>query len=135
MLQALYESNRGHVRALEPVLWALLEMQRTVYIVIDGLDECPEENDVREEVLEGLRAFRHRRTDIRLLVMSRKETGINDYMRELGALPVPIQHDHVDQDIRTYVSREMSRHRKLRTLDADVKSTVESTLSDRANGR
>lgn len=55
-------------------------------------------------------------------------------MVEMGASIAPIQDHNVDQDVKTYVSREISRHRKLSKLKAAVRSEIELTLSAKAGG-
>lgn len=42
-LEATYNKNQKHVRAIEHVLWMLLAGQNVVHIVVDGLNESPEE--------------------------------------------------------------------------------------------
>lgn len=133
-LEAVHSRNQRHARALEPVFWELFAGLSVVHVVVDGLDESPEENGTRQEVLDGVQALHDRCANARLLFTSRKEPDIDEYMVDMGASIVPIRDHNVDQDVKTYVSREISRHRKLSKLDKAVRSEIESILSAKAGG-
>lgn len=134
VLRSAYDGNQMHVSVLEPILCAMLETRGAVHIVIDALDECPEESCTREEMLDGIQALHDRCPTVRLLLTSRKEADISERMDEMSASISSIPTQKVNQDVRTYVAREISRDRKLKKLDTVIKLEIESTICAKADG-
>lgn len=134
-VEVTFRNDQKHVNALELTLCKILENCEydTVRIVIDGLDECPEDDSVRDEILNGLRVLEGYRK-VRLLLTSRKELDIDEFMRDMDALSVRVENAEVDRDIELYVWREISRHRRLRTLDAAVKKQIERDITRKSGG-
>lgn len=128
------QENCRHVTQLEGTLRKLLQRLGHAFIVIDGLDESPEEADGREEVLEGLESIHSTCVDVQLLIFSRREVDIEECMERMSARHIAIQDHPVDQDIKTYLSRELERNRKLRSLDSGIKLKIQSTLAERSGG-
>ncbi len=108
------------------------EMMRysKVFIVIDALDECPEDNGVRQHILTELRSLA---LAVKLMFTSRYITAIE---RELqGAIRLDIRAN--DDDIRKFVKGRISReHRLARHIQADVtlRDDIENTIVDKARG-
>lgn len=101
-----------------------------VFIVVDALDECPEDNGVRQHILTELRSMA---VTVKLMFTSRYLTAIE---RELqGAIRLDIQAD--EDDIRLYVKGRISReHRLMRHIQADsgLRDDIENTIVDKARG-
>ncbi|GAB7325504.1 hypothetical protein MBLNU13_g09513t1 [Cladosporium sp. NU13] len=133
-LTEMCRRNRRHVTELEEVLRRLLNRLGHAFIVIDGLDESPEEADGREEVLEGLESMYSECADVQLLIFSRREVDIEECMESMSARRIAVQDHPVDEDIKTYLSRELERNRKLRSLDSEIKVKIQSTLAKNSGG-
>ena len=72
--------------------------------------------------------------NLRILATSRELRDVRESMEILDANPLPITTLSVDTDIRTYVASELSRDRKLGKLDEAIKTLIETTLSEKADG-
>jgi len=116
-----------------------LEAQPPIYIIIDGLDECP--NDVgvvspREQVLEQVvRLVALQFSDVRICVTSRPEVDIQAALTSLAPRVVSL-HDEKGQskDITDYIKRIVYSDRKMRRWKREDKETVIRTLSQNADG-
>ncbi|GIZ38637.1 hypothetical protein CKM354_000204900 [Cercospora kikuchii] len=137
MLQTAYERpdrSTPSTRELEVILLSTLGSYRTVYLMIDGLDECPENNDNQRWVLDFLARLLHRASNIHILVASRDESSIRTSMQASNATQLHVDTHAVDADIRKYVSAEILRDPKLSRLHSDTKAQIEDTLTQRADG-
>lgn len=116
-----------------------LERQSPIYIIIDGLDECP--NDIglvssRERVLEQLEELLALKlSNIRICVTSRPEADIQDSLTPLASYTVSL-HDEEGQkkDIADYVKYVVYSDRRMRKWKEEHKEMVVETLSQKANG-
>ncbi|PIB00933.1 Vegetative incompatibility protein HET-E-1 [Cercospora beticola] len=137
MLQNAYEKhNRVTLSAddLEKIMFSTLRAYKTMYLLVDGVDECPEDNDNRRGVLEFLVRLSHRASNVRILAASRDEPGIRSSMQASKAAQLPINTHAVDADIRRYISAEILRDLRLSRLDSQTKAQIEDTLTQRADG-
>ena len=117
----------------------LLPTQRSVYLIIDALDECPNSSGMptpREEVLD----FVHDLVDLHLpnlhiCVTSRPEIDIRTTLEPLTSLHVSL-HDQSGQtkDIVDYVRSVVFSDKKMRRWRDEDKNLIITTLSERANG-
>ena len=135
-LRSAYERGQRHPEALQAALDSLLQKHDLAYLVIDALDECPEANDNegREEVMRGLHSLATRHPHIKLLITSRKETDISDFMQEWEPPVAEIAVQPSEGDIEKYVHSELEQNRKLRTLSSSVKNDILRTLTTQADG-
>ena len=116
-----------------------VEGQPTIYIIIDALDECPNDSGVvppRERVLELVEKlvdsnFR----DVRICVTSRPEADIQAALASLAPLTISI-HDEDGQkkDIADYVRFIIHSDRNMRRWRTEDKEMVIHTLSRKADG-
>jgi len=116
-----------------------LEGQSSIYIIIDGLDECPNDIGVvssRERVLEQLEELLALQlSNIRICVTSRPEADIQDSLTPLASYTVSL-HDEERQkeDIADYVRYVVYSDRRMRKWKEEQKEMVVETLSQKANG-
>ena len=137
MLQREYEKpNRSlpGVKALEEILLSSMGQYDEIFIVLDALDECPENEEARRNMLDGLERLAGRASNLKMLATSREVRDIHDCMGSLGAEVVPISTRPVDADIEKYVGSEMSRDRKLSRLDENLKTLIIKTFAEKADG-
>jgi hypothetical protein len=116
-----------------------LPRQGPIYIILDGLDECPNfpgRPSAREEVLElveelvGLEL-----SDVHLCVASRPEMDIRMVLELLTSLQISL-HDEIGQkeDIIKYINSVVRTDRNMRRWTEEDKQLVVDTLSDKADG-
>jgi hypothetical protein len=116
-----------------------LERQPPIYIIIDGLDECPNDSGVvspRERVpnqvekLVGLHL-----SNVRICVTSRPEADIQTALTTLASHTVSL-HDEKGQkkDIADYVRWIVYSDSEMRRWREEDKEMVVETLSRRADG-
>ena len=113
--------------------------QLPIYIVMDALDECPNDSGIpspRERVLdlvEELVELHH--PNLRLCITSRPEFDIRATLEPLATQQVSL-HDESGQkqDIATYVTSVVHSDRKTRNWRDDDKNMVIEKLSEKADG-
>ena len=127
----------------KPTITFLAETLRNVlqeftdaYIVVDALDECPERDEEREELLRIINRIQSwSLRNLHLLATSRQEFDIEEAMTPLLTSPaICIQNAQVDADIKTYVRDQLATDTKLKKWPADLKAEIEETLLTGANG-
>jgi hypothetical protein len=116
-----------------------LPTQGPIYIIMDALDECPNNSGLptpREEVLDlidnlvGLRL-----PNLHICVTSRPEIDIQSTLEPLTTLCVSL-HNQTGQkeDIVDYVSSVVHSDKKMRRWREEDRNLVIETLSERADG-
>jgi hypothetical protein len=113
--------------------------QVPIYLVIDALDECPNDSGIpspREKVLElvkDLVELRH--TNLRLCITSRPEFDIRTTLEPLATQQL-CHHDESGQkqDIFDYVTFVVESDTKMMTWRDDEKNMVIERLTEKADG-
>ena len=146
ILSQLYLDNLNGTR--EPYIDSLKECmkdmlnlpgQGPIYIVVDGLDECPNLSgtpSAREEVLELIEELVDLELpNVHLCVASRPEMDIRLILDPLTTLRISL-HDETGQkeDIIKYIKSVVYADRNMRRWKEDDKELVVVTLSDKADG-
>ena len=146
ILSRLYLNNaRGtrkpNIGALKRCLTDMLSLpgQAPTYIIIDGLDECPNSSGTpskREEVLDLINEL----VDLKLLnvhlcVASRPETDIRKMLEPLTSLKISLD-DEIGQkeDIIEYIKYVVHSDKTMRTWTDEDKQLIIDTLSEKADG-
>jgi hypothetical protein len=117
----------------------LLPTQRSVYLIIDALDECPNSSGMptpREEVLDLVQDLVDLHLpNLHLCVTSRPEIDIRTTLEPLSSLCVSL-HNQSGQtkDIVDYVSSVVYSDKKMRRWRDEDRTLVITTLSERADG-
>ena len=113
--------------------------QAPVYLIIDGLDECPDTSALpppREKVLELLEDLVDPRLpNLRICVTSRPEADIKQVLQPLLFRAISI-HDERGQlhDIENYIKWTVDSNRKMRRWKLEHKQLVIDALTKRADG-
>jgi hypothetical protein len=113
--------------------------QAPIYIVVDGLDECPNLSgtpSAREEVLALIEELVDLKlVNLHLCVASRPEMDIRVVLEPLTSLKISL-HDENGQkeDILAYIKSVVHSDRSMRRWKEEDKQLVVDTLSDRADG-
>ena len=117
----------------------LLPTQTSVHIIIDALDECPNNSGMptpREKVLDLVQDLVDLRLpNVHICVTSRPEIDIRTTLEPLTSLHVSL-HNQSGQakDIIDYVSSVVCLDKKMRRWRDEDKTLVIKTLSERADG-
>lgn len=134
-VKSLYnQHSRERTRPSLPEYIRLLQahIQRfsRVFIVVDALDECSEDNGVRDLFLAQLRYLL---PNIRLLVTSRDITSLGHAFEDATRLEIRANED----DMRTYLQVRIEEQALLRSHikdDPSLKDTIINTIINKANG-
>lgn len=127
-------ASRLGLNEMEEIVLASTQAHGRLFLVLDALDECPEKDDAREQMLEHLERLSQGVPQIQLLATSREISEIRESMDSLGAEQAPIATQSVDADIKKYTSTQLSRDRQLRKLDPNMRQLVEETITQKAGG-
>jgi hypothetical protein len=116
-----------------------LPVQGPIYIILDALDECPNNSGLptaREEVLDLVNDLvTSCPQNLRMCVTSRPEIDIQTVLEPLTSLRVSL-HNQTGQkeDIVDYVSSVVRSDKKMGRWREDDRILVIETLSERADG-
>ena len=146
VLSALYSecdsgSRQPTVKELMDCLEEMLKLkgQPPFYIIIDALDECPNDSGVvspRERVLEQVeKLVALHLLDVRICTTSRHEADIQAALTSLASHTISL-HDEQGQkkDIADYIKRIVYSDRMMRRWRDEDKEMVVETLSRKADG-
>jgi hypothetical protein len=124
-------SKEPRMEQLQEALGALLQRMDEVYIVLDGVDECKQ----RENLLKLIRtlmtdsAF----TKIQLFATSRNYVDIEQALNPISA-SISMTNSLVNEDIRTYVNSELQTNPKVAHWPPELMTDVQETLVEGAKG-
>ena len=146
ILSQLYSDNARGIRkptisALKKCMTDMLSIpgQGPIYILVDGLDECPNLSgtpSAREEVLDLIEELVDLKLpNVHLCVASRSEMDIRMVLEPLASLKICL-HDESGQkvDIIAYIQSVVRSDRNMRRWKEEDRQLVIGTLSDRADG-
>jgi hypothetical protein len=146
ILSQLYSDNMNGTQepgidSLKECMKGMLNLPRQgpIYIVVDGLDECPNLSgapSARDEVLELIEELVNLKLpNVHLCVASRPEMDIRLILDRLTTLKISL-HDETGQkeDIVKYIKFVVYSDRNMQRWNEDVKQLVIVTLSDKAHG-
>lgn len=132
-----YDKSSGQAQKppfedLVSLLVDFAEILPHVLIVIDGLDECPQE--YQDQVLcPALKSITSgSEAHIGFLVTSREENNIETAFA--GLAQVGMSKDNVASDVAIYVEAEIERRASLRNLDLELRDEISKTLVAGAQG-
>ena len=130
-------SDSALIQCLKEML--LLPTHRPVYLIIDALDECPNNFGLptaREEVLSLVQDLVDLRLpDAHICVTSRPEIDIQTTLESLTSLRISL-HNQSGQtkDIMEYVSSVVCSDKMMQRWREEDRSLVIKTLSEKADG-
>jgi ankyrin repeat domain-containing protein 50 len=137
MLRKAYEeAERRHpgLDKMEEIPRVSIASYDEVVLQLDALDECPERDGVRQNVLRGIKGLLDRTQNVRMLVTTRYLPEVRDTMEGIGAEQLFIPPQTVNADIGVYVSTRLSHDTKLSRLDNTLKTLIEERLAQKADG-
>ena len=115
-----------------------LPVQVPIYIIVDALDECPNESGLptpREEVLDLVKNLVSLRDpNLHICVTSRPEIDIQSALEHLTSLRVSLHNQSGQKkDIVDYISSVVYSDTKMRRWREEDRKLVIETLSERAD--
>jgi ATP/maltotriose-dependent transcriptional regulator MalT len=114
----------------------ITKLYRRMFIVIDGLDECPEEK--RLPILDFIvEVSSNTDSNIKVFVSSRKEPDISARFRFLNTPAIELETGKLTLDIRSFVQHEALKLRtesKLRVRDDALFSEIVQKLVEKSDG-
>jgi hypothetical protein len=115
-----------------------LPVQGPIYIILDALDECPNNSGMpapREEVLDLVKNLVCLSPNLHICVTSRPEIDIQSSLEPLTSLRVSLHNQSGQKkDIVDYVSSVVHSDKKMRRWREEDRELVIETLSERADG-
>ncbi|KAL7904648.1 hypothetical protein GGI35DRAFT_489723 [Trichoderma velutinum] len=108
---------------------------KTLYIVIDGLDECTKPE--RRDLLETLNSVMNVRSNIKLFLAGRDSVSREIQIRFPTLKQISMDCSSAQSDIATYVEgivQEKLKNEELIVGDPDLIEDIKAALSDGANG-
>ena len=127
-----HHASRRTKPSLEEIFKALesvLAKYSSVYIIVDALDECRDNDGTRHKLLEKLRGLQ-RKADLRLMVTSRYIPDIMDEFSEALTLEVRAS----DEDVKHFVAGQIYRLPNCVRRDNALKVTVQDKIAKAADG-
>jgi hypothetical protein len=117
----------------------LVPDQGPIYLIVDALDECPNNSGLptpREEVLDLIENLVSLRVpNLHICVTSRPEIDVETILEPLTTLRVSLHNQSGQkEDIVDYVSSIVSSDKKMRRWREEDRKLVIEMLSERADG-
>ena len=138
VLQREYDKpNRSlpELEVLKEILISSSSQYDEVFLALNALDECPESEEARRNMLYGLERLSEKASNLKILATSRELRDIHECMDSLGADVLPVSMRPVDADIGRYVGSELSRDRKISRLDGDLKTLIIEKFTEKVDGK
>jgi hypothetical protein len=145
IVQTLYTHYRASgqqpsIKELSSIFFSVIdELKKEIYIIMDALDEYPENpgdpKSKRKDLLDQIkRMVEHGSENLHILAMSRNEHDIHDTLERPAAGGISIQSSKVDADIKLHVRTCLAEDAVLKRLPGKVKGDIEVKLGERAHG-
>jgi hypothetical protein len=137
MLRQAYAISRQSMPGqdeLEKILLASMRSCSKVYLIMDALDECPEDHDARQRILEWIERLTLNASNLKIFATSRELPAIRESMEALGSQSLRIAPSSVDADIQFYVANRLSSDRNFRHFGTATLNLIESTIAEKADG-
>jgi hypothetical protein len=123
--------------SLQQSLLDVLAVYDTVFVVLDALDECPDDSGFlseRSKLFDGLEYLSKEAANLKILMTSRDVPDIRDCMVRLPAERLPIHARAVDDDISRYVAQQLSKGPYFTRLKPKSLDGIQKTITEKADG-
>jgi hypothetical protein len=129
------------IESLQSWLLDVLAVYDTVFVVLDALDECPEDSSFlseRSKLFDGLeylsKEAANLKINLKILMTSRDVPDIRHWVVHLPAEQLPIHAPAVDSDISRYVAEQLSKGSYFTDLKPKSRHGIQSTITAKADG-
>lgn len=131
-------SQKPSSEILRKIFLAAMDCYEKFFVVLDGLDESPQDldgdNQSRSILLRNLISISEEAPNLKFLLTSRDLIDIRESMEQLAAKPLYMASDLVDHDIKKYVVSQLKKDTNLCRLSTATKDKIELTLAKKADG-
>lgn len=125
------EKKQPTIEQMTAILRQLLKSFNTMYIMLDALDECVDQEDLFK-FIEAVMSWNI--DNLHVLSTSRKENDIATSIELWVTFQLCIQSALVDADIRVYTLERLSRDSKLKKWPDNVQKEIEQALMSGSQG-
>jgi hypothetical protein len=125
-------ANRGTRPSADEIFTALQSVTldlSTVYIVVDALDECRNDDGTRRWLIARIRDLQSK-ADVRFLATSRFIPGIIDEFKDLGRLEIQAS----DEDVRRFVAGQVHRLPNCIQRKHELQRLVQDKIAESVDG-
>lgn len=129
-LHRVYTTSTPPTNELLEVLRYILQSFQRVYIVVDALDECTDQEELFD-IIETVRSWRM--DSLCILVTSRDEPNVRNALDLARDQEVPLQNSAVDKDITLSIAETLGKDPKLQDW-SDMFPEIEASLTEGAKG-
>ena len=129
-LQRTYAMGTPPIQEFSNVLKSILCEHNRVYIVVDALDECTDQ----EELFDLLNSIRDWELEsLSILVTSRDEPDIRECLHPAPEQEIRLRNSAIDNDLTLFIVEALQKDKKLQVW-SDIFPEIEEALTDRAHG-
>lgn len=135
-LETLFSKNSGSVlqppiEELTITLSNMISEFRTVYFVIEALDECSELG----ELLQALNKIRSGKLEgLHIIASSRILPEVEEFLSHIDASTICVNESAINADIALFIQQSLENDRQLSRWPIEVRERVERELTDRSHG-
>jgi len=125
-LSELYEKQeklaaKPSLKDINDIFHELAKTQK-IYLIVDALDECPNEDDSRNVLLQHLS---HLRGTCNILLTSRSSVSISEYFDNHLTITITANESDIDKYIADHMSSRLQRHIKQKpSLYEEIRSVI-----------
>ena len=129
-LQRTYAMGTPPIQEFSDVLKSILCEHNRVYIVVDALDECTDQ----EELFDLLNSIRDWELEsLSILVTSRDEPDIRECLHPAPEQEIRLRNSAIDNDLRLFIVETLQKDKKLQVW-SDIFPEIEAALTHGAHG-
>ena len=110
-----------------------LARKQEIRVVIDGLDEALESDELEDELSNILRVL-VKDQSIPIAATCRSAHQVREDLMEDSTISVALPDNLINLDVQKFISHEFSRNRRLRAWPADLKNEALDTLNHKTQG-
>lgn len=121
-------STRPSLGEISEIIRQEFGLYKQIFVVVDALDECPEQGGHRARLLEELQKI----TGINLMITSRPHLDVQDTFQDIIWLEVRAS----EADLRNYIDGRLKRGKLAKHVKAhkDLQEDISKTVVANANG-
>jgi hypothetical protein len=123
------QRTRPSFKEISDALQSVLANYSRVYVVIDALDECPDREGIRSQLIDFCYSLQGQ-TDLRFMATSRHIPDIVDKFRDMPQLEVRAS----NTDVKRYVIGQTSRLANCIQRDNDLQELIQAKIVDAVDG-
>lgn len=116
---------------LVSVLRGILEELDEVYLVMDGLDECMDQDDLLRLVDDVLK---WNSRNVHIFVTGRYQHELDTTLKSRNSFIIELDEQNVDSDIQLFIQKQLTSHPKLRKWPPRLRAEIQESLTKGSQG-